>query len=137
MFLLDTNAISELRAGKPAQSPAVRRWAAQQPVDTLYLSAITILELELGVQALEYRTPPQGSALRGWLDGTRKAFAGRIIAFDEAAAVVCAALHIPDRRSDRDAMIAAIALQHRLTVVTRNTGDFEKTGVALLNPWLT
>ena len=134
MFLLDTNVISELRAGKPAKSPAVRRWAAQQPVDTPYLSAITILEL--GVQALEYRTPPQGSALRGWLDGIRKAFDGRIIAFDEAAAVTCATLHIPDRRSDRDAMIAAIALKHRLAVVTRNTADFEKTGVALLNPWL-
>ena len=135
MYVLDTNVISELRHGKPQQSSAVRQWAAEQPSARLFLSAITILELELGVMALERRTPPQGRALRAWLSGVRSAFAGRILPFAEATAPVCAALHIPDRRSDRDAMIAATALEHQFTVVTRNLSDFSGTGVALINPW--
>ena len=136
MLLLDTNVISELRQGKPQPSAAVRRWAADQPSHRLFLSAITILELELGIQALERRTPPQGSALRSWLAGVRAAFAGRILPFGENTAAVCASLHIPNPRSERDAMISATALEHKFTVVTRNTADFEATGVALINPWL-
>lgn len=136
MFVLDTNVISELRHGKPHQSPEVRAWASAQPASKLYLSAITILELEMGIQALERRSPPQGSALRVWLTGVRAAFAGRILPFTEHTAPVCASLHIPDPRSERDAMIAAIAIEHRFTVVTRNTADFVNTGVTLVNPWV-
>jgi predicted nucleic acid-binding protein len=136
MFVLDTNVISELRQGKPNPSMSVRQWAAGQPSNQLFLSAITLLELELGVQALERKTPPQGSALRHWLGGVRAAFAGRILPFAESTAPVCAALHIPKPRSDRDAMMAATALEHRFTVVTRNVSDLESTGVALVNPWL-
>ena len=136
MFVLDTNVISELRHGKPNQSPDVRAWAAAQPTSKLYLSAITILELEIGIQALERRTPPQGSALRAWLTGVRAAFAGRILPFTDNTATVCASLHVPDPRSERDAMIAATAIEHRFTVVTRNVQDFANTGVTLMNPWL-
>lgn len=136
MFVLDTNVISELRHGKPNQSPDVRAWATAQPTSKLYLSAITILELEIGIQALERRTPPQGSALRAWLTGVRAAFAGRILPFTDNTATVCASLHVPDPRSERDAMIAATAIEHRFTVVTRNVQDFANTGVTLVNPWL-
>ena len=136
MFVLDTNVISELRQGKPQPSIQVRNWAANQPSSKLYLSAITILELEIGIRALERRTPPQGSALRAWLAGVRLAFAGRVLAFTETTAPVCAALHVPDRRSDRDAMIAASALEHGFAVVTRNVADYADTGVTLVNPWL-
>lgn len=136
MFVLDTNVISELRHGKPNQSVAVRNWAAKQASNRLFLSAITILELELGIQALERRTPPQGSALRAWLAGVRAAFAGRILPFTDSTAPVCASLHIPDPRSERDAMIAATAIEHQFTVVTRNVSDFADTRVALVNPWL-
>lgn len=136
MFVLDTNVISELRQGKPQPSIQVRNWAANQPSSKLYLSAITILELEIGIRALERRTPPQGSALRAWLAGVHLAFAGRVLAFTDTTAPVCAALHVPDRRSDRDAMIAASALEHGFAVVTRNVADYADTGVKLVNPWL-
>ena len=136
MFVLDTNVITELRRGKPHQSAEVRAWAAGQASSKLFLSAITILELEMGILALERRTPPQGNALRVWLTGMRGAFAGRILPFTDITATVCAALHVPNPRSERDAMVAATALEHGFTVVTRNMPDFTNTGVQLVNPWM-
>lgn len=135
MYVLDTNVISELRQGKPNQSPAVRSWAANQPASRLFLTAISILEIERGILALERRTPPRGSAQRVWLDDVRASFAGRVLPFTDNAAVLCAAMHFPDPRSDRDAMIAATALEHGMTVVTRNVVDFIGTGVQLINPF--
>jgi predicted nucleic acid-binding protein len=137
MFVLDTNVISELRHGKPHQLAEVRRWAAAQVVSRLFISAITILELEKGILALERRTPPKGASLRLWLTGVSAAFAGRILPFTEHTAAICAALHIPNPRAERDAMIAASSIEHGFAVVTRNTPDFMATGVRLLNPWLT
>ena len=135
MFLLDTNVISELRQGKPMQNAQVMAWAKGHIFDRFFLSAITILELEKGVQALEHKQPPQGQALRRWLDGVTDAFDGRTIPFSASMAKRCAALHFPHALSERDAMIAATALEHRFTVVTRNLKDFQSTGVQLLNPW--
>ena len=135
MFVLDTNVISELRQGKPNQSAAVRAWAARQPARQLFLSPICILELEKGVLALERRTPPQGQALRQWLIGVRAAFAGRILPFTEETAALCAAMHVPNPRAERDAMIAATALGHGMAVATRNVADFRDTGVQVVNPF--
>lgn len=135
MFLLDTNVISELRVPKRANLN-VLAWASAQPVGAQFISAITVLELELGVQQKERRDKAQGGILRAWLEGqVLPQFAGRVLAFDQVVAIRCASLHVPDPRAERDAIIAATALAHGMTVVTRNTDDFKATGVPLLNPW--
>jgi toxin FitB len=135
MYVLDTNVISELRHGKATRSENVRAWAAGQAASGLFLTSITILELELGIQALEQRTPPQGGALRLWLAGLSTAFQGRILPFSATTAPICAALHKPNTRAERDAMIGATAKQHGFSIVTRNTHDFAGMGVAIINPW--
>ncbi|ROM76930.1 VapC toxin family PIN domain ribonuclease [Pseudomonas brassicacearum] len=134
MFLLDTHVISELR--KPQADRNVQAWARSVPAPSLYVSAITVLELETGVLRFERKDPAQGSRLREWLDNhVMPAFAGRILTIDRAVALRCARLHVPDRCNECDALIAATALVHGLTVVTRNVNDFQGSGVALLNPW--
>jgi len=134
MFLLDTNVISALR--RPALAPAVAAWAAGTPVSELYISAMSVYELELGVRQLERRDAEQGGVLRAWLNQRIRAhFRDRILAIDDAVATRCAALHVPDPRAERDSFIAATALIHRLVLVTRNVRDFSGTGVEIFNPW--
>ena len=135
MFLLDTNIISELRKGKPKQSAAVRAWAAKVPASQLYLSAVTMLELEIGVLRMERKDAKQGAVLRGWLTQVGQQFSTQMLPFSVEAAALCGAMHVPDPCSFRDSMIAASALQHSLTLVTRNTADFEGLQVPLLNPF--
>jgi predicted nucleic acid-binding protein len=135
MFLLDTNVISELRRPERA-NPNVVAWAAAFPAASFFLSAISILEIEIGTLQLLRKDPAQGALLRAWIDEQiMPRFEGRILPVDINVAQRCARLHVPDPRSERDALIAATALVHSLTVVTRNTPDFEAAGVALLNPW--
>jgi len=137
MFVLDTNVISELRKAKSGKADQnVAKWAASLSPGSLFLSAITIMELETGVLLVERRDPAQGAILRSWLDDhVLPAFADRILPVDVVVAQRCASLHVPDPRSDRDALIAATAMVHGMTVVTRNVADFEQTGVRILNPW--
>lgn len=135
MYLLDTNVVSELRkAGKADKN--VSAWAESVPANSLFLSAITILELGTGILLIERRDPKQGAMLRNWLDTqVLPAFANRILPVDVAVAQRCAKLHVPDPRADRDSLIAATALVHGMAVVTRNVADFELTGIEIFNPW--
>ena len=137
MYLLDTDVVSELRKTRSGRAdPNVAAWSAAAPVGTLYLSVVTILEIETGVIRLERRDVTQGRALRAWLeDHVLPAFDGRVLPIDTAIARRCAGLHVPNPLADLDALIAATALVHAMTVVTRNVADFVTTGVALLNPW--
>ena len=137
MFLLDTNVVSELRkAGTSNADVNLSQWASSVESGYLYLSSISVLELEIGVLRMERRDKRQGKVLRSWLaNRVLPAFDGRVLPFDLAAAERCARFHVPDPRSDRDSFIAAIAQVHNLIVVTRNIQDFEPLGVSLLNPW--
>ena len=139
MYLLDTNVVSELRKAKSGKAnPNVVAWAQPIPVGSLCLSAITILELELGVLLIERRDAVQGKVLRAWLDqSVLPAFEGRILPVDVEVARRCARMHVPDPRSERDALIAATALVHGMTVVTRNVPDFSGLDLTLLDPWQT
>lgn len=135
MYLLDTHVLSELRR-RDRIDPRVAAWADAVEQDALYLSVVTILEVELGILAVERRDPAQAALLRRWLeDRVLPAFDARILPIDTAVARACARLHVPDRRAERDAMIGATALTHRMTVVTRNVGDFEPMRVGVMNPW--
>nr|WP_320013412.1 type II toxin-antitoxin system VapC family toxin [uncultured Desulfobacter sp.] len=137
MYLLDTNVLSELRKAKTNKiNKAVRVWAENVPASTLYLSVITVLEIELGVLLKERKDPWQGNILRVWLnDHVMPTFRSRILDVDTSIAVKCASLHVPDPKSYRDSLIAATAIVHQLTIVTRNVSDFFQPGVNVINPW--
>jgi toxin FitB len=140
MYILDTNVISELRKGRKTHQN-VRKWAERLPSASLYISVISLLELEIGILLIDRRDKDrrdkeQGAILRAWMDRhVLPTFSGRILSIDTDVAQRCATLHVPNPRSDRDALIAATALVHGLTVATRNVADFERTGVGVLNPW--
>jgi predicted nucleic acid-binding protein len=136
-YLLDTNVVSELRkVGDGKADLNVTTWLGAKDSRDLYISAITILELERGILSIQRRDIEQGSRLRTWMDSrVRPEFAERMISIDEAIATRCAHLHIPDRRNEADALIAATAIVHGLVVVTRNIHDFQGTGVVLVDPW--
>jgi len=137
MYLLDTNVISELRKAKSGKADkSVLAWAGQVQTSRLFISVITVLEVETGILQRERKDEEQGKILRAWLEtSVLPTFEGRILELNTSVARKCAQLHVPDPRSDRDAMIAATALVYDMTVITRNTKDFEHTGVALSNPW--
>lgn len=134
-FLLDTNVLSELR--RPDKTHAnVVAWASSVPIATIFLSVITLLEIELGALSVERRDAAQGKILRAWIDlQVVPRFESRTLPIDAAVARRCARLHVPDPRAARDALIAATALVHGMTVVTRNLADFDPMGVRTLNPW--
>lgn len=137
MYLLDTNVVAELRKAKTGRADrGVMAWVGSVAPASLFLSSITVLEMELGILLMERRDPAQGAPLRAWMQGqVLPAFAERILAIDTAVARRCAQLHVPNPKSERDAFIAATAQVHGMTVVTRNVIDFAATSVATLNPW--
>jgi predicted nucleic acid-binding protein len=138
MYVLDTNVISEFRKASIGKADRqVVAWANSVPLESMFLSSVCILEMELGTLMMERRDAMQGAILRAWLeDFVLPSFAERILVVDTPVALRGAALQVPNPRSYRDVLIAATALVHGMTVVTRNVKDFKDTGVALLNPWI-
>ena len=137
MYLLDTNVVSELRkVGAGRADPKVAQWAQSVETASLFVSVITIKELEIGIQLAMRRDSTQGELLRQWMNQhVLPAFEGRVLSVDLAVVQRSAALHVPNPRPVRDGLIAATALVHGLTVVTRNVTDFQPCGVTLINPW--
>lgn len=137
MFILDTNVVSELRKVRPGKADEnVAKWADSVTTPDLYLSVITIQELEIGVLLAERRDAEKGAIFRTWLNNhVLPAFEGRILPVDLAVTLLSAKLHVPDPHPVRDGLIAATALVHGMAVVTRNVDDFKRTGVPILNPW--
>ena len=137
MFVLDTNVVSELRKARTGKADArVVAWASSIRPAALFLSVVTFMEIEQGILRLERRDLRQGTLIRHWfVHQVQPAFAGRVLAIDDAVALRCARLHVPDPRDERDALIAATALVHGMTVVTRNTADFARSGVGLVDPF--
>lgn len=134
--LLDTNVVSELRKSPASIDPSVRDWVGRQSPESLFLSVITVMELEIGVARVERRDREQGRRLRAWLDErVLSAFRNRVLAVDLEVAQRAARMHVPDPRPERDTLIAATGLVHAMPVVTRNARDFRATGVDVVNPW--
>lgn len=141
MYLLDSNIISEFRkvpAGRANQG--VVAWAESVPPESLFISAITLMELEKGVQLKARQDPVAGNTLRRWLvDRVLPAFQGRVLVVDEEVALESAGYHVPVPQPLADSLIAATAKVHGLYVVTRNVKDFDifqNHGVRVLNPWV-
>jgi predicted nucleic acid-binding protein len=135
MFLLDTDVLSASRRPEKA-AQGLASWVARTSPRSMFLSAVSILEIKIGALRLFGRDQVRAAELEAWIGGLVLAsFEGRILPFDEKTALQCAHFHVPTTPPERDAMIAATAVQHRLIVVTRNIRDFQRWGVPLLNPW--
>ncbi|MBT8606004.1 type II toxin-antitoxin system VapC family toxin [Polynucleobacter paneuropaeus] len=137
MYLLDTNVVSEFRkAGTGRISKRVEQWAEGISANSMFISVISIFELEMGILQIERRDKKQGSVLRKWLNkNVLGTFSERVLPIDTAVAQRCASLHVPNPKSERDAMIVATAIEHRMTIVTRNVSDFSQSGVKIFDPW--
>ena len=138
MFLLDTNVISELRKlGDGRADARVAAWVSGIDAASFYVSALTLMELEIGVLRIERRDAVQGERLRSWMDRyVLPEFWERTLPVDATVALKCARLHVPDPRAERGALIAATAIVHGMTVVTGNVVDFETTGAEVIDPWV-
>jgi predicted nucleic acid-binding protein len=135
LFLLDTNVVSELR--KAARCDArVAAWQAAQNPQACFLSAITLLEIRLGIELARKRDRKQAEVWEAWLEQRVKpGFAGRILPVDHKVAEMCGRMHAERPGSFRDGLILATAVVHEVTVVTRNVKDFSGSGVRVINPW--
>jgi toxin FitB len=137
MYLLDTNIISESRKlGSPRIDPHVADWFNRTDADQTFLSAMTLFELERGILLMERRDAAQGLLLRRWLNHqVLPSYEDRILPMSDAVARRCAAMHIPNPKAERDAWIAATAIDAGLILATRNVSDFAEMGVQLFNPF--
>jgi len=134
-FLIDTNVVSEQRKGVRG-NPSVRQWFSQTPGMSIYLSVLTIGELRQGVERIRRKDSIAAASLEKWLNTIENQMAGRILPVTQAIAERWGYLNVPDPLPAIDGLLAATALVHDLTLVTRNVRDVERSGVRLLNPFL-
>lgn len=137
MFILDTNVLSELRKRKNGRAdPSVVAWVASVEPTTVYLSVITVFEIEYGILSIGRKDPRRADHIREWFsEKVTPEFRDRLLPIDQSVARRCAALHVPDPRPERDALIAATALVHGMAVVTRDAREFAAMGVRVVDPW--
>ena len=137
MYLLDTNVISEMRKVATGRANlGLCEWASRQEASRFHISVVTAMELERGILSVERRDTQQGKLLRRWLEQVvRRQFGDKTLFIDDITAEICASLHVPNRCPENDAWIAAQAIQHNLTLVTRNEKDFIGLGIKLINPF--
>lgn len=137
MYVLDTNVLSEMRKlRKGVVHPQVRLWSESANISDLYLSSLTVQEIEIGSVRLRKRDPSQSLLFKRWLEETVLVdFAGRILPVDADVARRSAQFYAKDTPPYRDTLIAATAYVHHMAVVTRNVKDFEGMGVTIINPW--
>lgn len=133
MYLLDTNVLSALR--RPDRAPQIADWLRTKAEDQLFISVVTLGEIERGIALQEDRNPDFASDLRGWLDRTSLLFADRLLAFGPEDARIWGRLSARIGHNGADLQIAATALAHGAVVVTGNVSDFEPTGVEIENPF--
>lgn len=136
-YLLDTNVLSEYRkVEKGTANPNFVKWQQHILLNQLYLSSITVMEINIGILRLARKDKKQASILKNWLDNkVLPNFKQQVLSFDLTTAIICSELHIPDPRPERDTMIASTALQHNLILVTRNVKDFNIPNLSILNPF--
>lgn len=136
-YLIDTNVLSEIRKPAHIADSAVRAWFSGLEVETMWLSVISVLEIELGIARVERRDPAQARRLKSWLENDLlDVFEYHMLAVDLPVARAAARLHVPDPKSERDALIGATALVNDCIIATRNVKDFDDIGAKLINPWL-
>ncbi|WP_228777398.1 type II toxin-antitoxin system VapC family toxin [Lonepinella koalarum] len=137
MFLIDTNVISELRKIPLGDANVnVSEWAMRIPEEHIFISVVSIMEIKRGILTLQRRDPTQAKIIQQWFENIIKAqFQSRILPINLKTAEICATLHAPNKRPENDAWIAAIALEHNLTLATRNVKDFDIAELKIFNPW--
>lgn len=137
MYLLDTNVISEIRKVNAGKANAgVTQWTKKTSQSLMYVSVISLMEIEQGILRLERKDTVQACLLKDWFHNiVLPSFDNNVMNIDKNIALTCATLHVPDKQPANDSLIAATALVHDLTLVTRNTKDFEQIGVKLFNPF--
>lgn len=133
MFLLDTNIFSELRRSTP--DPGVKRWLESVESGHLFMSVLVLGELRHGLALKRRKDPSAAARLAAWIDQVETLYRARILRVDRRVVRLWAELGVPDPVPPIDGLLAATALLHDLTLVTRNTGDVLRTGVRLLNPF--
>lgn len=133
MYILDTNVISAVR--RPDRAPQVAAWLRGKAEQDLFLSVITLGEVERGIRQQETRDPAFANDLRTWLDRTVLLFSDRLLAFEAEDARIWGRLSAEIGHDGADLMIAASALRHGAIVVTGNVSDFAPTGAAIENPF--